>query len=49
MKECPSCALEVENHIDNCPVCDHEFLSFPLGMQIIALTLVAIMALYLLF
>lgn len=48
-KECPSCAMEIEEQAKVCPICQYEFPSQPKSIQWIAILLViALLLLFLL-
>ena len=45
-KECPSCAMDVDKKHKECPVCGHEFQSFSVWMQVVAVLLLMLFVLY---
>ncbi|MEO9484143.1 MAG: hypothetical protein ABJG47_11875 [Ekhidna sp.] len=44
-KECPSCAMEVDNKSKVCPICQYEFAEFSIGYRWIAIVLIITMLL----
>lgn len=40
LKECPSCAMEVEVDSKVCPICQYEFPSQPKSIQWVAILLI---------
>ena len=49
LKECPSCAMEIDKKSIECPICGYEFPQQNKTFQWIALLLVALLLLFLLF
>jgi len=46
VKECPSCAMDVDKSARECPVCGYEFQHFSLWKQIVAVILLVLFVLY---
>jgi RNA polymerase subunit RPABC4/transcription elongation factor Spt4 len=44
-KECPSCAMNIPANDKVCPICQHEFASYSLGIRGIAIALLIILLL----
>ena len=49
MKECPACAMEIDDKAKDCPICGYEFSESNKGSVIIALILLILAAIYLIF
>ena len=47
-KECPSCALEVDNNDKVCPYCGYEFPDYSPGFKWIALILAILLLIFML-
>jgi len=45
-KECPGCAMEVEDNMEICPICGYEFPSQPLSLQIMAWVMIVLIILW---
>jgi RNA polymerase subunit RPABC4/transcription elongation factor Spt4 len=45
-KTCPSCAMRVDKKATACPVCGHEFRTFSIWQQAIAIFLLLLFLLY---
>ena len=48
MKECPSCAMEIEAKSKICPICQYEFAGSRIGLKLAAVILM-LLFLYLIF
>lgn len=48
-KECPSCAMNVDDKSTVCPICDYEFPVTNKGFVIIAILLIVVTIVYLIF
>jgi len=48
-KECPSCALEVDEKEKVCPYCGYEFPVLGKGYVVVAIILLIVIALYFIF
>lgn len=48
-KECPSCAMEVDDKSKECPICGYEFPGFSISVKFIAILLILIILLYFIF
>lgn len=48
-KECPSCAMHVENRAETCPICGYEFPKQPLSLKIGVWLLIVLMLIWILF
>lgn len=46
-KECPSCAMEIDNKEKICPICQYEFSEINTGYKWIAIVLIIVFLLYL--
>jgi hypothetical protein len=44
MRECPSCALEVEKEAEVCPYCGYEFPRQKVSLKLAALLMAALLA-----
>lgn len=40
MKECPSCAMEIDSKSKTCPICQYEFVVSQIGLKLIAVLLI---------
>lgn len=49
LKECPGCAMEVDNQEDVCPICGYEFPKQSLSMTIAAIVMIILVFLWILF
>jgi RNA polymerase subunit RPABC4/transcription elongation factor Spt4 len=47
-KECPSCAMEIDDNVKVCPICQYEFSERSGGMKWVAILLVTLLLIYLL-
>jgi hypothetical protein len=45
-KECPSCAMEIDADVNECPVCGYEFPSSARGLKWAAIALAVLALLY---
>ncbi len=48
LKECPSCAMEIDEKAKVCPICQYEFTGYSNGIKWTAVLLVIFFILYLL-
>jgi len=48
-KECPGCAMPVDNDAEVCPICGYEFPSQPLSVQIMAVVMIILLIWWLVF
>jgi len=48
-KECPSCAMEIDDNSKICPICNYEFPQTKPTIRITAIILIIIMILFLVF
>lgn len=48
-KECPSCAMHVDNRAESCPICGYEFPKQPVSLKIGVWLLIVLMLLWIFF
>ncbi len=45
-RECPSCAMEVDNKNRSCPICGYEFPDYSKGFKLLAILLILLFILF---
>ncbi|MEM6361144.1 MAG: zinc ribbon domain-containing protein [Bacteroidota bacterium] len=48
-KECPSCAMEIDMHSNECPICGYEFPQTSIWLKVMVVLLTILIIYYLIF
>ncbi|MEQ8925850.1 MAG: zinc ribbon domain-containing protein [Fulvivirga sp.] len=48
-KECPSCAMEIDNAARECPICGYEFPHTDLWLKVMAILLILLFLYFMIF